>query len=159
MAKGSDNSAGRRSSSRNTKPYDANNVSILRARDTRLPPILSPIPRRIARPSFARVVESGKRRVASRRASGRSRLPRTRIRRGIPRMPALLPTTRSPRAYPRCHGYVSPPDNLNLCVHSAARAEPPREIRLVHARHDPAGLSWECISRRRVFSDPLRTRE
>jgi len=103
MAKGSDNPVDKRPS-RNTKPYDANNVSSLITRDCR--GMSEPA---MGRASFTRVCEP-----KSTQRTDRCRAPI--IRRKISHMPVLYLRRGPPARYPWCHGYVSLPDNLNLCV-------------------------------------------
>lgn len=103
MAKGSGNPAGKRPSSRNTQPYDANNVSNLTtARDHRGMSVPT-----MGRALFTR--DSGPK-IA--RRLNQHRAPTSRHK--MSRIPTLSPRQTPSARYPQCHGYVSVPDDDNL---------------------------------------------
>lgn len=121
MPRESGNPAGRRPSSRNTKPYDANNVSSLATTGGR---------RGVSEPAAATTAVTNNRvpfacsfvtKIARQSDRRRALTPR----RMVSCMPALSLHREPPTRYPRCHGYVSElGDNLNLlsCIFHVTRS-------------------------------------
>lgn len=154
MPREGSNPAGKRPSSRNAKPYDANNVSSLATTGDRRGTSVSVAPTAAGRGPFA---PSFVTRVA--RRSDRRRAPTP--RRMVSRMPALFLRRGPPTRYPR---YVSEPDdNLNLIPVPVSRAGRrktsstaemrPRERRAsARSRKSPSLISANNVPLRRSFS-------